>query len=73
MPKVSIISTCYNEELNIIECYETVKKQFQNLDKTATKIKKLLNHIKKIQYAKLFMLKFSWFLNKLKKIPATIK
>ena len=32
MPKVSIISTCYNEELNIVECYETVKKQFQNLD-----------------------------------------
>ena len=44
-----------------------------NLDKTATKIKKLLNHNKKMQYAKLFMLKFSWFVNKLKEIPATIK
>jgi hypothetical protein len=44
-----------------------------NLDKRATKIKKLLNHIKKIEYPKLFMLKFSWFLNKLKEIPATIK
>ena len=43
------------------------------LDKMATKKKKLLSHIKKIQHAKLLVPIFSSFLNKLKEIPATIK